>query len=355
MLNFGVGLLVSVIVTLIVLGTNRYHRCFTHDDKFDGIQRYHTNPTPRIGGVVIFLGLVLVVLYNYFLNLSVDYDLNIIFSALLVFIIGVLEDITKSITPLIRLIAFVISTVIAIYVVRAMPVISYADSNFLEQLIINYPIIGFLLSLFCVVGLTNAYNIIDGYNGLSSTTAMINLLGLAILASYVNDIAVFRISIVLCATILGFWLFNYPWGKIFLGDGGAYTLGFIIAVMSIYLIHVHRGLISPYAVLLLAIYPVTEMGFSIFRRKFIHRTRGMHPDNMHFHQLIYHQCVPDNARNRNACVMPLMLIFMIPPAILAVLFYKDTAISLLSLVLYILVYIVVYFRLARFSALRALG
>lgn len=347
MMGFFVGLFSSVVFIGLILLTVRYHSWVSYDN-LGAIQKYHTEPTARIGGIAVFIGFWLAIICNQQSLTKAGYGINIITSVILVFIIGALEDLTKRIPPIVRMAVFTISAFGAMHITHVLPIITYADFYYLECLIKYCPMVGMLLSWFCVVGLTNSYNIIDGYNGLSATTAMINLIGLAVIAYLVHDIEIFRLSILFCAAILGFWIFNYPWGKIFLGDGGAYTIGFVIAVLSIYLVHHHKGLISPYSVLLMAIYPITEMGFSMYRRKFIHRTSGMQPDNMHLHQLIYHQCVPEDVKNRNARVMPLMLFFMIPPVVLSVIFYQSTAINLSLLVLYIIFYSITYVKLTRF-------
>ncbi len=354
MLNFILGLVFSVCITAFILFTSKYHGKFSFDNNFDAIQKYHTKPTPRIGGIVIFISFLMVLLINEMLNANTLYYHNLLLSVLLVFIVGTIEDLTKVITPMFRMLIFILSTLLAIYIVKAMPAISYADFNYLNNLIFHYPIIGILLSLFCVVGLTNAYNIIDGYNGLSSTMAIFNFLGFSILAYLIHDFQIMNICLTLCGALVGFLLFNYPGGKIFLGDGGAYTIGFIIAVLSIYFIHAHIGIVSPYAVLLMSIYPITEIGFSVYRRKFLHKTKGMQPDNMHLHQLIYHRCTPYNITNRNARVMPLMLIFIIPQIILGIIFYSHTIISLFFLAIYIVCYIKTYFKIVKFRTPRLL-
>ena len=349
MLLFLITFFGSVLINALILFTERFHGHLSHDNDFDSIQKYHTAPTPRIGGLAIFTSFALVIIVSHLLNMSSSYDFGILLSGCLVFLIGIIEDITKKVSPFIRLNVFIISALIAIYVTGSLPVITYADFGPLEFLISHYQFIGLILALYCVVGLTNAYNIIDGYNGLSSSTAIINILGLALLASLVNDVIVVRVALCFVAAILGFWIFNYPRGKIFLGDGGAYHIGFVISVLSIYLIHVHKGFISPYAVLLMNIYPITEIGFSIYRRKLIHKTKSMYPDNMHLHQLIYHRCTPIRNLNRNAWVMPIMLIFIFPQVLFALIFYKHTIICLLLIFMYITFYCISYFRIIRFK------
>lgn len=354
MLVFFVTMICSALITGLIIYTEKYHKHISHDHDLEGIQKYHTVSTPRIGGLAIFISFALVVLVTRQFDFHDDYDLGVLLSAIIVFIAGITEDITKKVSPFMRMNAFIVSSLIAIYATSSLPVITYADFGPLEHLIVRYHFVGVVLSLYCVVGLTNAYNIIDGYNGLSSTTAMVNMIALAIVSFFVGEPDVTRVSLYFVAAIFGFWIFNYPRGKIFLGDGGAYLIGFVIAVLSVYLIHVHKAAVSPYAVLLINIYPITEIGFSIYRRKIIHKTKGMQPDNMHLHQLIYHRCVPFTSTNRNAKVLPVMLFFIVPQVILAIMFYKHSLICLLCILFYILFYILSFFRLVKFKTYKFL-
>ena len=346
--SFFITFAVSAAFTLLVLRTSRYHGHLSHDGLI-GIQKYHSNPTPRVGGLAIFLSFTIVLLMGRLFDKYDSYSQGVVGSGFSVFFIGILEDITKKISPLVRMIFFVLSTYLAIYVTHSMPVIFSTDFVGLDNLIHHHQIIGMLLSLFAVVGLTNAYNVIDGYNGLSATTSIINFIGFCGLAFFLSDMVVMSTVIYIIAAILGFWAFNYPKGKIFLGDGGAYLLGFVMAVTSVFLVENHPGSISPYAVLLLNIYPVTEIGFSIYRRKFMRNGKAMMCDNFHLHQLIYHRCIPSTSENRNARVLPLMLYFIVPQVILTLIFYKSTLACLFFILLYIVFYVSSYFCLLKFK------
>ena len=349
-MSFLVSFIISSVVVLLILGSNKYHHHFTHDHDLSGIQKYHTQSTPRIGGIAIYMGFIFTILIDTSQSsIGLKYDIGMILSLSIVFFTGILEDITKRITPFQRMIMFLIASLIAIYVTQSLLIVTYADFPWLERMIMSYPIIGLGLSIFCSIGLANAYNIIDGYNGLSATVATINLLSLAIVAYIIQDVTTARITCAMVGSVAGFLVFNYPKGKIFLGDGGAYLLGFSIALLSVYIIHTNLGLISPYAVLLFAVYPITEIGFSIYRRKFLHKTHGMKPDNMHLHQLVYHRCVPITVKNKNARVMPLMLPFIIPQFILGLMVYKSTLICLLLILTFIIFYVVAYFKIVRFK------
>ena len=84
--------------------------------------------------------------------------------------------------------------------------------------ILNYKYISILFTLICIVYLTQAFNIIDGLNGLSLVTSAICFLSFGTIAFYSNDLEIFKFSIYFIMIILGVLIFNFPFGKIFIGD-----------------------------------------------------------------------------------------------------------------------------------------
>ena len=90
---------------------------------------------------------------------------------------------------------------------------------------------------------------------------------------------------------LGFLLWNWPRGLIFLGDGGAYFIGYLVAVLSFLLVARHRGVVTPWYPFLLFIYPVFETLFSIWRRKVVRGASPGLPDGLHLHQLVFRRLV----------------------------------------------------------------
>jgi UDP-N-acetylmuramyl pentapeptide phosphotransferase/UDP-N-acetylglucosamine-1-phosphate transferase len=345
MIDFLISIVISTITIFIIVKTNKYHAKYTNDNQMDAIQRYHTTPTPRLGSIPILTAILGVTIIDYINNIGIDYQIQIIMSLLLIFTVGISEDIIKNIKPGIRMFCFIIGTLFSIIVFKSFYIISYTGFIGFNHLILNYPVIGFLLTIFCVIGLCNAYNIVDGFNGLSAFAALINLFGIAILSYIVGSTQVFHFSLLIIGAILGFLIFNYPYGKIFLGDGGAYSLGFLISILSINLIQNSHEFFSPFAFLLLAIYPVTEIAFSIYRRKFIHKTNGMEPDNRHLHQLVYAKCIFSHNSNSNAKVLPMMIILIIPQLFLAIIFHNDTYSCILCIFAYIAWYCYIYFKL----------
>ena len=112
------------------------------------------------------------------------------------------------------------------------------------------------------------------------------LSGLAALAYTSNDMVVFRLCLLGVCAFIGFLSLNFPFGKLFLGDGGAYLAGFWVAECAVMLLY-RNPEISTWAVLLCCIYPVWETLFSMWRKSVVRKTGMGQPDKLHFHMLIY--------------------------------------------------------------------
>ena len=147
----------------------------------------------------------------------------------------------------------------------------------------------FAFTVFAVTGVAHSINIIDGLNGLSGVVAILAAIGLAILAATVGDTFVLSAACVLAASIAGFLVLNYPRGRIFLGDGGAYLVGLLLAELSVILVH-RNSEVSPWFPLVLLAYPVWETLFSMYRRKKSGGSTG-EADCLHFHTLVYRRVV----------------------------------------------------------------
>jgi UDP-N-acetylmuramyl pentapeptide phosphotransferase/UDP-N-acetylglucosamine-1-phosphate transferase len=119
---------------------------------------------------------------------------------------------------------------------------------------------------------------------------MLSLTAIGFVAFLAGDKTIMSLSIITLSSIFGFFIWNYPRGQIFLGDGGAYLIGFWVAALSVGLTVRHEN-ISPWFPLVSNAYPIFETLFSIYRRK-IHQGRspGM-PDRLHLHGLVYRRLV----------------------------------------------------------------
>lgn len=352
MIGIFITLLISLLMCKVIIYTDNIHSQLTLDHDLSGIQKMHTHPVPRIGGLAIFVSMVFTALYSA--NTGAVWSgfyAGLITSLFFVFVGGLTEDLSKAVSPIVRISFMLFAVLYAVYISHSMPLIHHMGHENLDQ-ILKFNIIAIFITCFAVIGISNAYNIIDGFNGLSTTAGIINIIGLAYLSAMVGDTTLLFVALSLIAAILGFLMFNYPKGKIFLGDGGSYSLGFMVSLISLNLTETYHHQISPYAILLLAAYPFTETVFSIIRRKLVHKTRAMAPDNLHLHQLIFDRCLPHSWSliKRNSYVMPIMLLFILPQLFLVMFYYDSNLIMLLGLLAYALFYVSIYLRLIKFKA-----
>jgi UDP-N-acetylmuramyl pentapeptide phosphotransferase/UDP-N-acetylglucosamine-1-phosphate transferase len=160
----------------------------------------------------------------------------------------------------------------------------------------------------------------------------------------------------LIGAILGFFFWNYPKGKIFLGDGGAYLIGFWIAFISILLVTRNHS-VSPLYALLVNAYPVVETLFTIWRRRFHKNKNPSIADDMHLHTLIYRRgikwedsekgsIVSNSANSRTSPYLWLLSSFSITAASV---FWKNPLLLLLSFIAFTFTYILVFLAIIRFK------
>jgi len=160
---------------------------------------------------------------------------------------------------------------------------------------------------------------------------------------------VLAVSLIMIGAVLGFFIFNYPFGLIFLGDGGAYLIGFTIAVLSILLVKNHPQ-VSAWFPIAVAVYPIYETLFSIYRRKFLRKVSPTQPDRFHLHTLLYKTIVKkllgtSNPVYRNPATSPLIWVVNMVGVIPAVLFWDNTPVLVSFILLFAAVYTKIYFSI----------
>ena len=274
----GWGLAVTFCACIFLVLTKRWHG-FLSMDESEGIQKFHTAPTPRVGGVPIILG-VLVAWAMAGAEVQ-KMLLPILLAGMPAFIFGLAEDLTKRVSVMKRLLATFASGVLAWLLTDYS--LGRVDVWGIDALL-QFTVVSVVFTAFAVGGVANAINIIDGFNGLASTASSLAFVGYALIAYQVGDHTLASVSLVLAACVWGFFWVNWPLGKIFLGDGGSYFVGFSLAWVAVMLIERNHN-VSAFAALLVCAHPVTEVLFSIYRRK-IKKMHPGHPDRLHFHSLV---------------------------------------------------------------------
>ncbi len=350
----------SLLITLGLIRYQHLHEKISSDHDLSGPQKFHFFAVPRIGGIGIFLSLLVTgLIAHVFGDLERgNLALQLTFCSLPAFLMGLLEDITKKIGVKTRLIANVISASLVGYLLNAWVVsIQVPGIDWL----LGISAVSVIFTLIGIAGLANAYNIIDGFNGLASMVGMISLLAIGYVAFKANDPILVSTCLIVLGAIGGFFIWNYPRGLIFLGDGGAYLIGFLIACLSILLIQ-RNSSVSPWFALLVNAYPIFETLFTIWRRK-VHQGKnpGL-PDGAHFHSLIYrrlirwaevHETKDSASYAKNAKTSPYLWLLSSLAIFPAIIWWQYTWVLQCFALLFCISYIWAYNALVRFRKPRS--
>jgi UDP-N-acetylmuramyl pentapeptide phosphotransferase/UDP-N-acetylglucosamine-1-phosphate transferase len=359
-LDFLLAFAVSAAVTLLLVRSASLHRKHTGDSDFSKPQKMHVAPVPRVGGLGIVLALFGWAIWLYGAGRG---EMASLVTALLIcaapaFVAGFIQDCSEAVTPRGRLVATALSAVLAFYVLELG--LNYTAIPGLDW-VVGFALGSLVVTVFTVTGIAHAVNIIDGFNGLASMCVMLMLGAVAYVAFQVEDPLVGVIALAAIGAVLGFFLWNFPSGLIFMGDGGAYFLGFLVAELSILLLN-RNPEVSPLFPLLVCVYPVFETLFSIYRRWLL-RDRPAHlPDGIHLHSLIYRRVMrwalaEGNAKvstQRNSMTSPVLWLLCMLSIVPAVLWWSRTAWLGWCLLAFGVTYVVLYWRIVRFRSPRLL-
>lgn len=340
-------------LTLLLVRSSHLHGGLSKDFDLAGPQKFHSRPVPRVGGVGIFAAFAAGVLTLAWRQVaSVEWVLTLLLCCAPAFVAGLVEDLTKQVSALRRLSFTALSALLGAWLLDAS--IARTEIPGLDW-IAAMPVGAAALAVFAVAGVANSVNIIDGMNGLASMCVAIMLAGLAYVALQVGDTLIASLAITVIGATLGFFLWNYPNGLIFLGDGGAYFLGFVLAELAILLL-ARNDTVSPMFPLLLCAYPVWETVFSMYRRKLLRgRPVGM-PDGIHLHSLIYRRLMRwaigsrDAAilTRRNALTAPYLWVLCSLSVIPATIWWDDTQALQMVLAAFVVGYVLLYWRIVKF-------
>jgi len=306
---------------------------------YQAIQRIHLNETPRLGGLICILSLAFFVAFSN-TNESIQLLKIILTSLIPIIFIGTKEDLFHNVEPAIRLMALLfVGWLFRAQFTGPLPILT------------DIPLVGklFLLqggiSLFYIlsmISVANGMNLIDGVNGLCGAVALSILSALLFLSYKTSDITMLSLIFSVILLLIPFMLMNYPYGAIFLGDLGAYSLGLMVSMLTIILFGRHPE-ISPWGAVLILIYPVTEVIFSLLRR-LVNGTSIYHADKAHLHLKLFHFFRPQHHYKKiaNALVAPILSpMWLFSPFIISWCYHNSLLIHA-GIFLFIAFYISVY-------------
>lgn len=272
----------------------------------------HTGVIPRIGGIGIIFGFVATYLLSFFLYDELDNQSLIHYSVfaggVAAFLLGFIDDI-KPLGAKVKLLAQII---IALFAHHGGLKIEVIGIPFFD-LSLDLGFFGIFVTVVWVVALMNLINLIDGLDGLAGGVGLMLMCLLAYLAYSGNVFFSLVLSLGMCGAIFGFLFHNFPPAKVYMGDSGAYLIGYVIATIS--LLNAEKGsvlaaLIAPLLALAL---PICDVAFAIIRRGL----KGMplfRPDRGHIH----HRLMSSGfSRQRSVLVLYLISLLALIAGLLA--------------------------------------
>lgn len=345
-----VALVSFLLCLIIVIIGPRVPRVFGKTRNTTAVQAAHSKPTPRVGGIAIF-GSIAFSLAFAPSEIAWSYGLFII-AASFVFSVGLIEDLGFGVSPLKRLCAVCVASLLAIWFLGVW--LPRMDVPGLDGLM-TYWIVGIPLTLLVTAGVANGFNLIDGVNGLASMTAIVTAVALGLISEQAGYTVMVHLSTLLAAGILGFFFINYPYGFIFLGDAGAYTIGFVLSWFGIAVL-LNAPDASAWAILLTMFWPLADTLLAIYRRA-RRNVATMAPDRLHVHQLVMRALeIYVLGRGKRHLANPLSMLvlapFVIAPPIAGVLLWNQTTLAFLAVMGFLVLFFGSY--AVAFRALRLL-
>jgi UDP-GlcNAc:undecaprenyl-phosphate/decaprenyl-phosphate GlcNAc-1-phosphate transferase len=263
--DLALGFAVTLISTLVLVPLVSRYAIQAGLYDAPGHRKIHQYPVPRLGGVAIFasfiigLGVVGAFGHSPTVFLLGKGNLGLLAGGTLIFLLGLLDDLVN-LSPYVKLSGQFIAALVAFGMGVNIDALDLPGSLLLVLNVFSLPV-----TLMWLVGISNAVNFIDGLDGLAGGVGMFAAMTLAVVAIFTGQPQVAMLSLLLCASCLGFLVYNTHPARIFMGDSGALFIGFTLACLSI------LGVLKTYTVVMLApilvlCIPVLDITYSTLRR-----------------------------------------------------------------------------------------
>ena len=336
--------IITVLTSYIIIYVNRYFGN-KYIDNIKGVQKFHTKPTPRLGGLALYITFIFnTILTNEYQELWI----MIMLSSVPVFLSGFLEDLFGNISPKYRLLAAFLSGLS--FVLLTGFYVKNVNFLFFDNLLSIY-FVSLIFTSLAISGVSNSINIIDGFHGLASGTLIIMFFTFAVIGWYIEDHLVVHLAIISIFVFIGFFIINFPFGHIFLGDAGAYFGGFLLSIIAI-ILPFRNPEISSWVSFLICLYPIIETLFSMIRKIIRKGHHPSKPDSVHLHMLIYRGLARKISKTfglesyRNAITSIIVLFFPLATCIMAITFYDVLSLIVASIVIMISTYYLIYKKIS---------
>lgn len=241
-------------------------------------RKVHTKVMPRLGGVAIYAAFTLTVLFTQNLN---NHIIGLLIGGTVITMVGFIDDV-YGLSPKLKLLGQLVAAVILIifdYKVR------FITNPLGAGAIIDLDYLAIPVTLFWIIGITNAVNLIDGLDGLAAGTSAIAAVTMALVGWFNGQTAAASLALILAASILGFLRYNFHPAKIFMGDSGSLFLGFTLGALAISGLTKGATVISLFIPVVILGIPIMDTLFAIVRR-FSNGKPIFQPDKKHLHHCL---------------------------------------------------------------------
>lgn len=255
-------------------------------------RKVHVSPIPNLGGIAVFLGfflstLVWVMAYTGSEGLNFQMIL-IIYGLIILFVMGIIDDQIEMKASHKFLIQIIVAVILAAAGLR---IESFNGIFFIWELPLVFQ---YLFTILLIVGLTNAFNLIDGIDGLAGGLSLINATVIGLALYNPNELLTSLLAFGLAGSLYGFLIYNFNPAKIFMGDTGSLVIGYLMAVLGIFLLN--RGKVdlsiqstdtadTTILVVGILILPVYDT-IRVFTNRILKGHSPFKPDKTHAHHLL---------------------------------------------------------------------
>lgn len=290
-LECGILLLVAIVATILFTPFAKWLALKTDAIDYPDKRRINTSPIPRMGGVAIFLGMIVSVIvleigvsfwgwidpFVSYLGFQVNYILLGI-GVVFMFGVGVVDDI-KSLNPRPKLIGQIIA---ACFIASSGLLLSNMQNPFERGTFIEFGLLSYPITVFYLVAFANIINLIDGLDGLASGIVAISAATIFTFTIIAHRYDAALLSVIIVGVCVGFLRYNHHPASIFMGDSGSLTLGLSLGIVSLLAVARSTLVVSLMVPIFAAGVPIVDTLLAIIRRKRAHQPFDK-PDRGHIH------------------------------------------------------------------------
>ena len=335
------GCIVAALASASIVATAPRHARYTAD-RGTGPQKLHRPPIPppRIASLALAAGV------GAALAVSAQPAHALLLAAgcaaALSMFAGLPEDLGRTLAPRLRLSITLAAG--ALFCALSGLSIQRIDLHVID-IVLAHPLAALGLTAFAIAGIAHAVNIVDGLHGLACGTTLAMLAAIGVIAHSAGDRALADATLAIAGAVAGVATFNFPSGRLLLGDAGAYCAGTLVGALAVAL-PMRNPALSPWISLLVLAYPVTETTASALRRLCARRS-PVAPDTHHLHTCIHAHMVARAPVHANSLSGALALVLPLATCIGAIAIPPERAPAQIALVAFVVLYSALYLTVRR--------